>query len=82
MPKVTKSTGILLILLIIGSIFGSLLGEILSGTLPFLSYSRTIGLSPTTIDLMPLSITIGLMLKLNIATIFGFFLTFFIYSRL
>ncbi|MCW3490937.1 DUF4321 domain-containing protein [Dethiobacter alkaliphilus] len=82
MPKVTKSTGILLILLIIGSIFGSLLGEIFSGSLPFLSYSRTIGLSPTTIDLAPLTLTLGIMLRLNIATILGFFLAFFIYTRL
>ncbi|EEG76307.1 DUF4321 domain-containing protein [Dethiobacter alkaliphilus] len=82
MPKVTKSTGILLILLIIGSIFGSLLGEIFSGALPFLSYSRTIGLSPTTIDLAPLTLTLGIMLRLNIATILGFFIAFFIYTRL
>jgi hypothetical protein len=70
------------ILLIIGSIFGSLLGELLSGTLPFLTYGRAVGLSPTTIDLASVTLTFGLMLKLNIAAILGFFLALFFYNRL
>lgn len=82
MPRVSKGTGILIFLLVIGSIFGSLLGEVLRNTLPFLTYGRTIGLSPTTIDLAALTLTLGLTLKLNIATIFGFFLTLFIYTRM
>jgi hypothetical protein len=82
LSKVSKGTGILLILLIFGSIFGSLLGEILSGSFPWLTYGRTVGLSPTTIDLAALTVTFGLILKLNIATIIGFFLAFFIYTRL
>lgn len=82
MPRVTKGTGILLILLIFGSIFGSLLGEVLRDTLPFMDYGRSIGLNPATIDLASITITLGFMFKLNIATIFGFFLAFFIYTRL
>ncbi|MBS4032185.1 MAG: DUF4321 domain-containing protein [Clostridiales bacterium] len=82
MPKVSKGTGILIILLIIGSIFGSLLGEALSGFVPFLTYGRSVGLSPTTIDLASVTITLGLILKLNIASIIGFFFTLFIYTRL
>ena len=82
MAKGTKGTGILLILLIFGSIFGSLLGDILSGSLPFLSYGTNVGFSPTTINLSSLSLTLGLTLKLNIATILGFFLAFFIYNRM
>jgi hypothetical protein len=82
LPRVNKGTGILIILLIIGSIFGSLLGEMLSGILPFLAFGRTVGLSPATIDLTPVVLTLGLTLKLNIATIIGFFITLFIYLRL
>jgi hypothetical protein len=82
LPKVTKGSGILLLLLIVGSIFGSLLGEILKGSLPWLSYGQTVGLSPTTIDLASLTITFGMVLKLNVASILGFFLAFFIYTRL
>ncbi|MDW7650197.1 MAG: DUF4321 domain-containing protein [Bacillota bacterium] len=78
----TKGTGILLILLIVGSIFGSLLGDVLSGYLPFLTYGRTVGMNPTTIDLASVTVTLGLVLKLNIAGILGFFLAFFIYNRL
>ena len=80
MPKVAKSTGTLLILLIFGSIFGSLLGEILN--IPLLSYGRTIGMDPTSIDLAALTFTFGILLKINIATILGFFIAFFIYTRL
>lgn len=82
MPRVSKGTGILFLLLIIGSIFGSLIGELLGNTLPFLAYGRSIGLSPTTIDLAAITFTVGITLKLNIATILGFFLTLFIYTRL
>jgi hypothetical protein len=80
--RVSKGSGILILLLIIGSVFGSLLGEILGGFLPFLAYGRTIGMDPTTINLMPIVLTLGLTLKLNIATILGFFITLFIYIRL
>lgn len=82
MAKGTKSTGILLILLVFGSIFGSLLGDILSGSLPILSYGTKVGFNPTTIDLASISMTFGLTVKLNIASIFGFFLAFFIYNRM
>ncbi len=82
MPRVSKGTGILFLLLIIGSILGTLLGELLSGFLPFLTYGHSIGLSPTTINLVSVTITFGLMLKLNIASIIGFFFALFIYTRL
>ncbi len=82
MARVTRGTGILILLLIIGSIFGSLMGELLGSYLPFLAFGRTVGLNPTTIDLAPLTLTLGLMLKFNIATIIGFLLTLFIYTRL
>lgn len=82
MSKVTKSSGLLLILLIFGSIFGSLLGEILSDMIPFLNYGRSIGFTPMTIDLAAISLTFGILIKINIATILGFFIAFFIYTRM
>ena len=80
MAKGAKGTATLLILLIFGCIFGSLLGEVLR--VPFLTYGRTIGLSPTTIDLAALTVTLGILVKVNVATIFGFFIALFIYTRL
>jgi len=78
--RVEKSTLLLLFLLLVGSIFGSLLGEIIN--VPFLHYGRTIGFGPTTVDLAALSLTLGLSLKLNLATIIGFILAFLLYTRL
>ncbi len=82
MAKLPKDKWMLIILLVIGSLFGTLIGELLKDTLPFLYFGEVIGLSPTNIDLAVITITIGMTLKLNIATIIGFFIALFIYSRL
>lgn len=82
MAKLPKNMGILIILLIIGSIFGTFLGEMLKDFLPFLNYSQSIGLKPATLDLAAIMVTLGITLNLNIATIIGFFLALFIYSRI
>ncbi len=82
MAKLPKDKWMLIILLVIGSLFGTLIGELLKDLLPFLYYGEVIGLSPTNIDLAVITITLGMTLKLNMATIIGFFIALFIYSRL
>ncbi len=82
MANLPKDKWMLIILLVIGSLFGTLIGELLKDFLPFLYYGEVIGLSPTNIDLAVITITLGMTLKLNIATIIGFFISLFIYSRL
>ncbi|HHT46437.1 MAG TPA: DUF4321 domain-containing protein [Firmicutes bacterium] len=82
MAKVQKSMGILIVLLIIGSVFGTFIGEMFKDILPFLNYSQSIGLKPATLDLAAITVTLGITLNLNIATIIGFFIALFIYSRL
>ncbi|NLX90437.1 MAG: DUF4321 domain-containing protein [Firmicutes bacterium] len=82
MAKVPRNTWILILLLVVGSMFGTLLGNLLKDIFPFLYYSQTIGLNPATIDLGALTVTLGLNLKVNIATIIGFFIALFIYIRL
>lgn len=77
-----NSTTMLIILIVIGSIFGSLLGEIFGTFFPLLNSSYTMGISPTTLDLMALSFTIGFQIKVSIFTILGFFLGLFIYKRI
>ncbi len=79
--KASKNTGMLILLLVIGSIFGSLIGNALEEYVPFLSYGQAVGLSPTTLDLAALNITFGFSLQLNIASIIGFFIALFIYTR-
>ena len=82
MAKTPRNLGIFIVLIVVGSIFGSLIGQALKDFLPFLNYGESVGLSPTSIDLAVLTITFGATLKLNIASILGFFVALFIYSRL
>ena len=82
MIKASKGVGMLIFLLVLGSIFGSLIGNWLQDALPFLSFGQVIGLNPATLDLAALNITFGFSLHLNIASIIGFFIALFIYSRL
>jgi len=82
MAKASKNIGTLVLLLIIGSVFGTFIGELLKDFLPFLNFSQSIGLKPATLDLAAIIVTLGITLKINIATIIGFFIALFIYSRL
>lgn len=78
-----KNPWILVMLLIVGGLIGSLLGTAFGGTLPILNESlQTIGLEPTTIDLMVIKVTFGILFKLNVASIVGFLLAIFVYFRL
>ncbi|MDK2823329.1 MAG: hypothetical protein PWQ67_2187 [Clostridia bacterium] len=78
-----KSPWILIILLVIGGLIGTLLGQTLGQYLPILKTCfQPIGLEPTTINLVVLTITFGLIIKINVASIVGFLLALFIYFRL
>ncbi|MDX9872224.1 MAG: DUF4321 domain-containing protein [Clostridia bacterium] len=81
--KSPRNPWILLILLIIGGLIGSLLGAAFGSSLPILNTSfQAIGLEATTIDLMVVKFTFGLLLKFNVASIVGFILALFVYFRL
>ncbi|HAA90788.1 MAG: Uncharacterized protein XD63_1387 [Thermoanaerobacterales bacterium 50_218] len=79
-----KSPWILVILLVIGGIFGSIVGEALGSVpaLAVLSKGREVGLPVTTLDLEVLAITFGFTFKVNLISLLGFVLAFFIYRRL
>ncbi|QNB47579.1 DUF4321 domain-containing protein [Thermanaerosceptrum fracticalcis] len=78
-----KSPWLLLILLVVGGLIGSLLGTAFGNYLPILNHNfQTIGLAPTTINLMVITITFGVVLKLNVASIVGFLVALFIYFRM
>lgn len=81
--KSARNPWLLVILLVIGGLIGSLIGTFLAEFLPILGYNfPAIGLSPVTLDLMVLSITFGVVLQLNLASIVGFIIALFIYYRL
>ncbi|MBS4025001.1 MAG: DUF4321 domain-containing protein [Clostridia bacterium] len=77
-----RSVGILLVLLLVGALIGSLLGDALGGIIPFLKDSKSLGFPATTFDLVVLSFTIGFTMKLNVASILGFFLAYIAYRRI
>ena len=67
-----------------GIVVGGLLGELASKVdfLWWLSYGEEFGLSnPITINLQVITLTFGLMFKINIASIIGMILAIFIYRK-
>lgn len=71
----------LVFLLICGMLFGSIMGEILSPWIPFLTKSKMISWSPAA-DLEILKYDLNFQFKLNLASIGGLALAFWIHRRL
>lgn len=77
-----KSPWVLLILIIVGALLGSLIGNALGDSLPILKVSQQIGLETTTLDLGVLTINFGFLIKMNVASVFGFVLAYLLYRVL
>lgn len=80
-----KNVWILLVFLLSGLVIGGLLGEIASRVnwLWWISYGESFGISsPITLDLSVVTLTFGLMFKINIASIIGMALAIFIYRKI
>jgi len=78
-----KGNSIYLIILILsGSILGSVLGKIFSKYLPILNYGDTIGFSPTTFDLHIVTFTLGFSANLTLAGIIGIIIAIIAYRKL
>jgi hypothetical protein len=65
------------IIVVIGALLGTMVGELLGAYLPdgavksFFIKSITFGLDPATLNLHILALTFGLVLKINVVTIIG-----------
>ncbi|WP_277546116.1 DUF4321 domain-containing protein [Brevibacillus laterosporus] len=83
--RVERMTGkefvILLIVLLSGLLFGSLLGQILGPWIPFLRESKMLTWSPAA-DLDILKYNLHFEVKLNLASIGGLVLAFWIYKKI
>lgn len=80
-----KNIWILLVFLLSGLVIGGLLGEIALKVdwLEWLSYGQNFGLtSPIELDLSVISVTFGLMFKINVASIVGMVLSIIIYRKI
>lgn len=79
-----KNIWILLVFLLSGLVIGGLLGEIAAKVdwLWWLGYGQSFGLSsPIELDLNVITITFGLMFKINISSIIGMAIAIFIYRK-
>lgn len=79
-----KNSIVFIIFLLCGIVIGGLLGELTKGIdwLSWLSYGKQFGFStPFTLDMGVLQLTLGLMIKINIASIVGIILAIFIYRK-
>jgi len=80
-----KNIWILLVFLLSGLVIGGLLGEFAAKVdwLWWLAYGESFGLStPIELDLNVITITFGLMFRINIASIIGMALAIFIYRKI
>lgn len=72
-----KSIGYILLVIVLGAMIGTLLGELISLLLPagvvkeFFLRSASFAVEPTTLDVKLFSITLGFTFKLNIIGLFG-----------
>lgn len=79
-----KSIWLLVIFILSGLVIGGLLGELATKVdfLWWLGYGQSFGLqSPIVLDLSIVTITFGLMFKVNIASIIGMAIAIFIYRK-
>lgn len=80
-----KNIWILIVFLLSGLVLGGLLGELASKVdwLWWLSYGESFGLAtPIELELNVITITFGLMFKINIASIIGMVIAIFIYRKI
>jgi hypothetical protein len=79
-----RNIWILLVFILSGLVIGGLLGELASRVefLWWLSYGESFGLSnPIELNLNIMTVTFGLMFKINIASIIGMAIAIFIYRK-
>ncbi|GED31790.1 MULTISPECIES: DUF4321 domain-containing protein [Brevibacillus] len=76
-----KDTLILLLLLACGLLCGSIIGEILEPWIPFLMKSKELRWSPSA-DLEILKYDLNFQVKLNLASVGGLALAFWIHRRM
>ena len=89
MAKKLDSVVVLLVILILGALIGSVIGEVIGTLAPggYLEkvFSRGVnpGISPPAIlDLKVITLTLGLTVKINLASLLGIALALLIYRKL
>jgi hypothetical protein len=83
------SVVVLLVILILGALIGSVIGEVIAALAPggFLETVFSTGVNPgiappVVLDLKVLTLTLGLSVKINLASLLGIVLALLIYRKL
>lgn len=76
-----RSLAILFMLVVIGALLGSVVGEALAATVPVLARAVSVGVQPTVIDLFVLRFTLGMTMKLNLASAAGILVALLVFRR-
>jgi len=89
MAAASRGLGLVVLIVLVGLIVGSLLGELAAGLLPsgmvrdVLTRGPQIGLTPpATLDLRFMAVTFGAMVKINVVGVVGILLAVLILRRL
>ncbi len=72
----------LISLLLIGMIFGGIIGDMFKDKINILNYNKSVGFQPFTIDFMMIKLTLGLVFNLNLGSILGIIVTVLVFNRL
>lgn len=79
-----KNKILLILVILAGAVLGSLIGNAVTGidALNWLSYSKEIGVDPTTLNLIIINLTIGFKFSLSVAQIICMLLSTILYPKL
>lgn len=72
--------GLLVLFLILGALIGSLISHALKDILPFMDYGINASFGPATLDLVVLTVTFGISIKLTLGSALGILLGLYLYS--
>lgn len=77
-----KNIAIMILMLVVGLVIGGFMGNFFGKYVPALSYGSNFGVSNHTWDLGILKFTIGFMLKVNVFSVLGLVIAYFLYRKL
>ncbi len=82
MAKAKYSPLVMIVLLVIGLLIGSIIGEILAGLgVPYIFESKEVRWNPAG-DFVILAWNFDLLVRINLASVIGLILVFYIYRKL
>ena len=73
-------TGKFILFLLIGLIVGTVFGVLIGKVLPFFAYGLDFGIPTLTLNLVFLDLTFGLTLKVNVGTVIGVVLLLLLFA--